>query len=186
MDSIITRSVIFIIITIFLTFVSRRPLRNLHAHGFYRYFAFEGIAGLVLYNQPVWFKDPFSGIQLLSWLLLLVSIILVTNGILLLRRSGGQCERRATPQNLTFENTQHLVREGFYRYIRHPMYASLLFLNWGAFLKQIDLLTTIIVGVVTLALFLTAKVEEGENIAFWGNAYSDYKLRSKMFIPFVF
>ncbi len=186
MDSIITRSVIFIIITIFLTFVSRRPLRNLHAHGFYRYFAFEGIAGLVLYNQPVWFKHPFSAIQLLSWLFLIASVILVINGILLLRRSGGQCDRQATPQNLAFENTQYLVIDGFYRYIRHPMYASLLFLGWGAFLKQIDLLTIAIVGVVTLALFLTAKVEESENIAFWGSEYSTYKLRSKMFIPFVF
>jgi len=176
----------FLAITIIFTVISRRPLRNPRAHGFYRYFAFVGIAALVLYNQPRWFVRPFSAGQCLSWALLLTSIMLVIYGTIHLRQMGGYQKRQTTPENLSFENTQHLVVEGLYRYIRHPMYTSLLFLAWGAFLKRIDILTIIVVSIVTLALFLTAKVEESENIIFFGSTYQKYRHRSKMFIPFVF
>lgn len=186
MDSIVLRSVAFVMITLFFTAISWRSLRNPRSHGFYRYFVFEGIAALVLYNQPVWFDQPFSGLHTLSWLLLIISVVLVVSGVGLLRRVGGQRERQSSPENLSFENTQHLVVDGLYRYIRHPMYASLLFLAWGAFLKRIDLLTLVVVSLVTLALYLTAKVEERENAAFWGADYATYKLRSRMFIPFIF
>ena len=142
---------------------------------------------LVLYNQPVWFEQPFSPLHLLSWLMLLLSVVLVINGVGLLKRLGGQGGKRdALPENLTFENTQHLVIAGLYRYIRHPMYTSLLFLGWGAFLKRIDLVTVVTVAVVTGAILLTAKVEERENIAFFGDEYVNYKKKSKMFIPFIF
>lgn len=186
MDSAVLRSVVFVLATLFFTVLSRRALQNPHSHGFYRYFAFVGITGLVLYNQPVWFVEPFSGMQNLSWLLLGISIVLVVYGASLLIRFGGQSKRPASPENLSFENTQHLVVDGLYRYIRHPMYSSLLFLAWGAFLKRIDILTIVVVCLVTLAIYLTAKVEERENIAFWGEDYVKYKLRSRMFIPFIF
>ena len=186
MDSIVLRSVAFVMVTLFFTAISWRSLRNPRSHGFYRYFVFEGVAGLVLYNQPVWFDQPFSGLHTLSWLLLIMSVVLVVYGVGLLRRIGGQRERHSSPENLSFENTQHLVVDGLYRYIRHPMYTSLLFLAWGAFLKRVDLLTLVVVSLVTLALYLTAKVEEHENTAFWGEDYATYKLRSRMFIPFLF
>ena len=186
MDSIVLRSVAFVMVTLFFTVISWRSLRNLRSHGFYRYFVFVGIAGLVLYNQPVWFDQPFSGLQCLSWLLLIISVVLVVYGLGLLRKIGGQRERQSSPENLSFENTQHLVVDGLYRYIRHPMYTSLLFLAWGAFLKRVDLLTLIVISLVTLALYLTAKVEEKENVTFWGADYVIYRRRSKMFVPFIF
>ncbi|SEA59784.1 Protein-S-isoprenylcysteine O-methyltransferase Ste14 [Desulfuromusa kysingii] len=186
MDSTVLRSVAFVMVTIFFTVISRRSLCNPRSHGFYRYFAFVGIACLLLYNQPVWFDQPFSGLHCLSWLLLAVSIVLVVHGLGLLRRMGGQGQRQSAPENLAFENTQHLVVDGLYRYIRHPMYTSLLLLAWGAFLKRIDLLTLTAVGLVSVALLFTAKVEEAENVTFWGADYLEYKSRSKMFIPFIF
>ncbi len=186
MDSIVLRSVAFVIVTIIFTIISWRPLRNPRSHGFYRYFAFEGIAGLVLYNQPVWFDQPFSGLQCLSWLMLMASVFLVVYGVGLLRKLGGRQRRQSSPENLSFENTQNLVVDGLYRYIRHPMYASLLLLAWGAFLKRVDLLTIVAVSLVTLVLFWAAKVEESENVAIWGTDYVTYKQRSRMFIPFIF
>lgn len=186
LDSIVLRSVAFVMVTIFFTIISWRSLRNPRSHGFYRYFAFEGIAGLVLYNQPVWFDQPFSVLHSLSWLLLIISVVLVVYGVGLLRKLGGRQRRQLSPENLSFENTQYLVVDGLYRYIRHPMYASLLLLAWGAFLKRVDLLTLVVVSLVTLTLFLAAKVEESENIAFLGTDYATYKLRSRMFIPFIF
>jgi len=180
------RILLFFILSIFFTFISRRSLRNRHSHGFYRYFAFEGVTILVLYNHPVWFNSPFSALQCLSWLLLLLSVALVIHGFVLLKRVGGQEQRAACPENLPFENTKNLVQSGLYCYIRHPMYSSLLLLAWGAFLKRIDLITLTMVVMVSVALFLTAKVEEGENVSYFGNDYRTYQARSKMFFPFVF
>lgn len=186
MDSLIIRTIIFFILTLFFVVVSRRALLNPRSHGFYRFFAFEGIAFLVLKNHPVWFKQPFSLLQCLSWLCLFLSIILVVRGLNILRTLGGNLTRHANPENLTFENTQHLVQDGLYRHIRHPMYTSLLLLAWGAFFKQISVDTIGAVVFVSLCLYLTAKVEETENIKFFGPQYVEYKRSSKMFLPFIF
>jgi len=185
-DSLIIRTIVFFILTLFFIIVSRRALLNPRSHGFYRFFAFEGITFLILHNHPVWFKQPFSLQQSLSWLCLFFSIILVIRGLKALRTLGGHRVRHTSPENLTFENTQHLVQDGLYRYIRHPMYTSLLLLAWGAFFKLISFETIGAVAFVSLSLFLTAKVEEVENVKFFGPQYVEYKRSSKMFLPFIF
>lgn len=79
-----------------------------------------------------------------------------------------------------------LVTVEAYRHIRHPLYSSLLFLAWGVFFKHITWVCAFGVVVTTLLLTLTAKIDEIENIHFWGAAYEKYMKRSKMFIPFLF
>nr|WP_320115956.1 isoprenylcysteine carboxylmethyltransferase family protein [uncultured Desulfuromonas sp.] len=180
------RSSLFILISVILLWISRRPLRNFRSHGFYRFFAFEGVVALVLINHPYWFDEPFSARQLLSWTLLISSIVFVVHGVQLLRLVGGRGQRRDMPENLAFENTVKLVEVGLYRFIRHPMYASLLLLAWGAFLKHPLFLTFGLALLTTLFLVATAKVEERENRRFFGDQYQAYCGRSKMFIPFVF
>lgn len=125
------RVVLFIICTLFFLRFSWRSLANPGTHGFYRFFVFEGILLLVLLNHPYWFRDPFSPLHLFSWFLLLVSIVFVTQSILMLKQCGGYAERKDMPENLSFENTVRIVEEGLFRYIRHPMYSSLFFLAWG-------------------------------------------------------
>ena len=56
-------------------------LRGKRYHGIFRFFAFESILILVLLNYPVWFKDPFSLHQIISWVLLILSIIVVSHWI---------------------------------------------------------------------------------------------------------
>lgn len=155
------------------------------SHGFYRFFAFEGLLILVLVNHPYWFEDPFSPLHLISWILLLASIVFVVKSVLLLRRLGGHAKREEMPENLAFENTVLVVEEGLYRCIRHPMYSSLLFLGWGAFLKHITPLTTLLVFLVSGLLIVVAKVEEQENIRFFGTPYKAYIRRTWMFIPWL-
>ncbi|MGB5873873.1 MAG: methyltransferase, partial [Bacteroidota bacterium] len=74
---------------------------------------------------------------------------------------------------------------GAYRYIRHPLYASLIYLAWGTFLKDISWLTFAVVAVTTAFLFATARVEERENVEHFGESYLEYSARTKMFIPYV-
>ena len=47
------------------------------SHGFYRFFAWECIAAIIILNIDGWFVDPGSWHQLISWFLLVLSIALV-------------------------------------------------------------------------------------------------------------
>ena len=180
------RGIFFVLGTLFLLYFSRQAIRNPHVHGFYRFFAFELILSLILLNHPRWFEDPFSPRQCLSWLLLAASLFFVIHAVFLLKRHGGYAQREDTPENHAFENTVHVVEEGLYRYVRHPMYSSLLFLAWGAFFKHITPINIVLILLATLLLVAAAKIEERENISFFGAAYTDYMRRSRMFIPWVF
>ncbi len=84
-----------------------------------------------------------------------------------------------------WENTESLVTTGVYRYIRHPMYSSLLFLAWGALLKSVSISTLVLAGVATLAMVTTAKAEEAEKVDRFGQEYQDYMKRTRRFVPFV-
>jgi len=183
--SITTRVIFFMVLSLIFIKVSWKSLHNPRCHGFYRFFAFEGILLLLMLNVTVWFKDPFSLFQILSWSLLLVSIFIVLHGVFLLKKRGGQANRTEIAENFAFENTINLVEEGIYEYIRHPMYASLLFLAWGIFFKHPSLYTTIPVVATTLALYMTARTEEHENLNFFGPSYQNYIQRTRMFVPFI-
>ncbi len=178
---------IFVVVSAVFATISRASLPVPRSHGFYRFLAWECILGLFLLNVEIWFRDPFSAPQLISWLLLIVSAFLALHGVYLLRRMGKPDDSRADAPLLAFEKTTTLVVEGIYRYIRHPMYSSLLFLAWGIFFK--DVMSWAGIGLAlaaTLFLTLTAKAEEGEDIRFFGTAYQDYMRRTKMFVPFLF
>jgi protein-S-isoprenylcysteine O-methyltransferase Ste14 len=182
----VIRITLFILVSIFLVIFSWRPLQNPRSHGFYRFFAFEGILILLLLNIPLWLKNPFSPLQLISWTFLLFSILFVVQGFYLLRKLGGSGGREVSSENVAFENTVNLVTDGIYKYIRHPMYSSLLLLAWATFLKHITFYGILVVLITTGFLVVTAKIEEQENIAFFGSSYREYIKRSKMFIPYLF
>ncbi|RUM42323.1 MAG: isoprenylcysteine carboxylmethyltransferase family protein [Desulfocapsa sp.] len=181
-----TRSIIFIVVSCFFLRVSRRSLHNPGSHGFYRFFVFEGVLLLALLNQPYWFVELLTPLHLLSWCFLAVSVCFIVQSLWLLKRRGGHAEREDMPENHSFENTVNVVKEGLYSYIRHPMYSSLLFLAWGAYLKNISFISSTLIAAVMFFLFIAAKVEEGENIRFFGQSYREYIEQSKMFVPFIF
>lgn len=166
--------------------LSWRSLGDLRSHGFYRFFAFEFLLALILRNAPVWFRDPLSLRQLASWLLGAFSIALAIEGFRLLRVIGRPLRTAAQATNLGFENTTRLVTVGAYRFIRHPLYASLLSLAWCAYLKDPGSIGSVaLVLGATAFLTATAVVEERENLARFGAAYADYIRRTRRFIPFV-
>jgi protein-S-isoprenylcysteine O-methyltransferase Ste14 len=182
----VDKVVVFVGATVGLATVSRASLRDARSHGFYRFFAWEAILVLGLLNLDVWFRDPASWHQIVSWCLLLVSLFLVIHGVHLLRRIGKPDERREDDTLVGFERTTVLVAEGAYRYIRHPLYSSLLFLAWGAFFKAPSWIGGLLAAAATLFLVATARIEEMENAAFFGPDYEAYRKRTKMFVPFLF
>ncbi|MFA7553919.1 MAG: isoprenylcysteine carboxylmethyltransferase family protein [Spongiibacteraceae bacterium] len=183
----VVRLAIFIVLTSALIVCSWRSLHNSCSHGFYRFFAFEGILALVLINAPFWYRDIFSPLQIVSWILLFLSIFLVVQGFHFLRKLGGARQvREVAAENLGFENTTELVTDGVFKYIRHPMYCSLMLFTWGVLLKNITSLSFSAALISTVFLIATAKVEEMENILFFGGSYKDYMRKTKGFIPRLF
>ena len=178
--------VVFVVVSAGFAYVSRTSLPVPRSHGFYRFFAWECLLALFLLNVENWFRDPFSLHQVVSWLLLIASLFLVIHGVYLLRRIGKPDDKREEAPLLAFEKTTALVIEGAYRYIRHPLYSSLLFLGWGVFFKDPSWAGVCLAGAATFFLAMTAKAEEGENIRFFGTAYQEYMKRTKMFVPFLF
>ena len=140
------RYFVFAIGSVFLVYVSRKTLFHLHSHGSYRFIAWECILALIVLNFPYWEIDPLSPHQLFSWLFLLISIFLVIHGVRLLKRIGKPDENRPDNELLEFEKTTQLVTVGAYKYIRHPLYSSLLFLAWGGIFQATQLIARPAVG----------------------------------------
>jgi protein-S-isoprenylcysteine O-methyltransferase Ste14 len=172
--------------TILLVAISWRSLLQPRSHGFFRFFAFEAILCIIVINAPAWFRRPLARVQLLSWALLLVSLALVVHGFYLLRRHGQSARPDPGSPIFRVENTSSLVTSGAYRFIRHPLYASLLYLAWGAALKSLTPTSAILALVATATLVATAKAEEIENVRRFGDAYREYMAHTRrLFIPFV-
>jgi len=177
---------LFILGSAGLVYVSRKSLRDVRSHGFYRFFAWEAILALVLLYLPGWFRDPFSWHQLLSWFLLIASTFLVVEGVYLLRKIGKSRGQVQGSSNYAFENTTNLVRTGLYKYIRHPLYASLLGLAWGVYLKEpLSLAGVVLVAAASFFLWRTARADETECLGTFGEQYREYMKETKMFIPWV-
>jgi protein-S-isoprenylcysteine O-methyltransferase Ste14 len=146
-------------------------------HGIARFFAFESVFILVMMNYSIWFLNPFSFIQVLSWVILILSAYIVITGYLLLKRKG--------KPSINFENTSMLVKSGIYGYIRHPLYLSIFLFGTGVMLKDPGP-AQLVLGVINLiAVWVTAKIEEKEMVGKFGDEYLTYMKETKMFIPFI-
>lgn len=165
--------------------LSWRSLRRPGSHGFYRFFAVELLLALVVANAGVWFVAPFGARQLVSWCLLAGSIPLAIHGFHLLHSAGRPAAPAAGATELGWENTTALVRTGAYRYIRHPLYASLLLVAWGAALKRVSPPSLALAAAASAFLFATARADERECLQRFGAEYRDYIARTRMFVPFL-
>jgi len=181
------KAILFVVASVGIAYISRASLRSPRSHGFHRFFAWEAMLALILLNVECWFWDPFSLQQIISWIFLIASAFLVVQAVHLLRNLGKPTAQRSDDEaSIGFEKTTQLVVVGAYKYIRHPMYSSLLFLTWGVLFKDLSWLSGIFALAATLFLVATAKAEEAENIRFFGTSYQAYIEQTKMFIPFLF
>jgi len=176
----------FVAASLLLLVISWRSLHNPRSHGFSRFFAWEAILGLIVLNTPGWFHDPLSWNQIISWALLVASLIPLVLGVNSLRSVGRPDPNvRSDPELLGIERTTNLVRIGIYKYIRHPLYSSLFLLNWGTFFKRPSLSTIFLSITATIFLIATAKAEERECMQTFGSDYQEYMKHTKMFIPYM-
>lgn len=179
------RYLIFGILSVPIIALSWRTLFNISSHGFYRFFSWECIVWLLASNYKFWFENAFSKRQLFSWLFLFLGAYLAIAGTILLKRVGKPIKNRKEENLFEFEKTSELVDTGIFRYIRHPLYSSLIFLTWGIFLKNPNGQLFIASVLSTAFLYSTAIFDEKECIKYFGNRYREYMKRTKRFIPFL-
>ncbi len=182
---IMIRVVLLICVSVLIITVSRKSILRPRSHGFYRFFAWELAAVLLFLNIPEWFRDPFSVRQLASWIFLALSVLLLVPGVMALRALGKPQKTETDPTRIGIERTTVLVTVSIYRYIRHPLYASLLLLVWGTALKKLTWLSLLLALTATSFTVVTARVEEAENLKLFGQNYAQYRKKTKMFIPFL-
>jgi protein-S-isoprenylcysteine O-methyltransferase Ste14 len=180
-----SRPVIFLILSIPLILISWKVFFKFRSHGLYRFLAWECILWLLVNNIPYWFVHPLHISQIISWILLVLSLYVLIAGTLQIRKMGHISRERKGTELYNFEKTTHLVTDGIYKYIRHPMYSSLLFLTWGTFFKYANLSLLFVAILSSILLYITARLEELENIVYFGKQYVEYKKNSYLFIPYV-
>lgn len=166
--------------------ISWRALKNVRSHGFYRFLAWEAMLGLLVLNAPVWFEGRYALHQKVSWVLLFASLTVLLFGVYQLRRDGRPGEQRQDDELYAFERTSQLVTGGIYRFIRHPLFCSLLLLTWGIACKDLHAVTLVLALLASVLLYLAARRDEAECLAYFGDAYRAYMGRSRMFIPWLF
>ncbi len=163
-----------LVILAFSWFFSVRHDRH---HGIPRFFAFESIYIMLLFNISGWFNNPFSPRQIISWILLVGSAYSGLAGYLHLKKNG--------KSEKNFENTTTLVTSGIYGKIRHPLYLSLMLLGCGIMFKDPGRVQLIAGAINLIACWITALVEEKDMLKKFGSRYQEYKLRTSMFIPYI-
>ena len=178
--------IVFGVLSLLIIIISWRTMFNVKTHGFYRFFAWECMAWLFASNYKFWFVDPFGIPQIISCILLFYSAYLVIAGLLLLKNIGKPSSVRDEKNLFGFEKTTELIETGVFRHTRHPLYASLIFVTWGIFLKNPQISLLIISLLSTFFLYITSRYDEKECINYFGEKYRNYMKRTKMFIPFIF
>ncbi|MFC2090689.1 methyltransferase family protein [Bacteroidota bacterium] len=179
------RIVLFIALSVPLIIISRRSLNKPGTHGFYRFLCWECILWLLVSNYTFWFNNPFSFQQIISWFCLILSGYYVIAGALLIKRTGKPKPHRSDNTLYTFEETTELIDKGIFKYIRHPLYSSLIFLTWGIVLKNITNALLIIALLSTLFMYVSAIMDERECTKYFGGRYLEYMKKTKRFIPFI-
>lgn len=172
--------------SIVLIWFSRKPLRHPGSHGFYRFFAWESMLALAVLNRREWDMAPQTLHQTASRLLMLTSFALVLAALYALHRKGAIDRGRGDGALYGWEKTSRLVTHGIFRFIRHPMYASLLALDWALFLQSPSWLGWVLALIATYFLLRTAWVDERECLDYFGTDYADYCRRTRRFIPGVY
>jgi len=177
--------ILFIALSLPFIYLSKRSLFDIKSHGFPRFFSWECIVALFVANYKFWFVEPLSARQVISWLMLAISAYMVVAGALPLNRARKPGVVRVDEKLFKFEKTTELVTTGIFKYIRHPLYGSLIFLTWAIYLKHPTVIMALVAMLSSLLLWFTAVGDEKECIEYFGDRYRDYMKMTKRFIPFI-
>jgi len=89
--------------------------------------------------------------------------------------------------NLGIQNNHHLIKTGFYKYVRHPSYSGSL-LSFAGFCLSLDnWLSLLIIMVPVIAAFINRiNIEEKLLLQQFGLEYEEYKRKTKRLVPLIY
>ncbi|MBN1371658.1 MAG: isoprenylcysteine carboxylmethyltransferase family protein [Anaerolineaceae bacterium] len=147
-----------------------------------------GILGLAVLALAYWLPDaPLYSIPM-PWLLLTLAIqALATWGLIRGVQQTGALDflglsQVFKPQPLTAPSEpRKMVMQGFYQYVRHPLYSFSMILVW--LMPVVSWNTLGLMIGASIYLLVGTLFEERKLLHEFGEAYADYCRRTPMFIP---
>lgn len=128
-------------------------------------------------TMPFIFSTPIDlPLQLVGVVLICASLSLAICGAFSLGEFAG---------DLRLKKGHRIIKTGAYRWVRHPLYAALIFLCAGSLLFFKSFLFLILIVIVP-AIYLEAKAEEKTLITAFGEEYESYRATTGMFFPKIF
>lgn len=137
----------------------------------------------VLFSVIEWayFSDTSSSLIVLD----VAGIILLLTGIGI-RIWAIQTLGKHFTATVTLTDDHQVITKGPYRFVRHPSYLGAFLAIIGAAVFLNSILATLFAAVcMSIAYYFRINVEEKMLSSYFGKSYESYKLRTKMFIPFL-
>jgi protein-S-isoprenylcysteine O-methyltransferase Ste14 len=169
------KTIVFGILALLIFRKFRPALSRPSSHGFYVFFAFESL--LVLFYLNMGPGEGPAGHWIPSAILLAAAALTAVSGFWALKRYGMAVD--------DWEDTTRLIDRGIFRYIRHPLFAGLMLLAMGIFIRRVTGFAALACFMVLLFLFLASRAEEKENLEKFGDDYRTYQHQTKRYIPFL-
>ena len=160
------------------------------------------------YMKRDWTVIPFTGLTLLGFIAAILDFVYLQNFIfqifavpgLILLIVGGLFHMKARLQlkkkagfeslvgtsRLKVLKEHHLVKDGLYRYVRHPLYLGEILRNLGVVLIFSSVYGTLIVLLGSFFLLFRIEIEEKMLIGVFGEEYEEYKRKTKRLIPYIY
>ena len=160
------------------------------------------------YMKRDWTVIPFTGLTLLGFIAAILDFVYLQNFIfqifavpgLILLIVGGLFRMKARLQlkkkagfeslvgtsRLKVLKKHHLVKDGLYRYVRHPLYLGEILRNLGVVLIFSSVYGTLIVLLGSFFLLFRIEIEEKMLIVVFGEEYEEYKRKTKRLIPYIY
>ena len=119
--------------------------------------------------------------------------IISTNPIAIIIQASAFCLMiwaRITFKSRSFHLTANptkggLVTSGPYKWLRHPIYAAVIYFSWACLIPFPNIETLIGVVLITVGMFIRLLLEEKALIKMYPE-YAEYSKQAKRLVPFVF
>ena len=133
------------------------------------------LPGHVLEGEVVTYRPPFFAIGLgLTW----AGLAFAVWARLYIGRNWSA--------SVQVKADHELVRSGPYRFVRHPIYTGVLFAFLGSALAMDQWRGLVAVAIVLAGFLYKIRLEERWMIETFGDAYRDYRRRTRALVPFLF